>query len=96
MKFLRRLVLAALLIAVGAGLAGVRYSPPARATVRITATDPRVTVDPSLIEADLAAFLKTQGVTTNAQWITFVNGMTAADLLTIEKARLKREIVLVP
>lgn len=94
--FLRRFALAALLIAVGAGLAGVRYSAPARADARVLSGDPRVHVDSSAIEGDLATFLKAQGVTTNAGWQTFVTNLSAAQLLALEKARLVREITLSP
>jgi hypothetical protein len=94
--FLRRFALAAVLIAIGAGLAGVRYNAPARAAVRVTSADPRVSVDLSLIEPGLAAFLKAQGITTQAGWTTFVNGMSAAQLLAVEQEILKREVRIDP
>ena len=63
---------------------------------RVSETDPVVTVEPSAIEVDLAVYLKAQGIATQAQWTTFVANMTAAQLLAFEKARLVREVTLVP
>lgn len=89
-----RLVLVLLVVAAGGAGAGWIARPEgcARATVRVTAADPRVSIDPSLVEADLAAFLKAQGVTNQAGWTSFVNNMTAAQHLAFDKARLLREV----
>jgi hypothetical protein len=89
----RLLILLAFAVGGAFGAGALVHRPGcARAAVRVTSADPRVSVDLSLIEPGLAAFLKAQGITTQAGWTTFVNGMSAAQLLAVEQEILKREV----
>lgn len=63
---------------------------------RIAPGKPLVTVDPTAIEKDLAAFIDAQGITDQAGWETFLTNLSQAQLLALEKARLKREVIITP
>ena len=92
MKRLRWIIRAAIVAAIFVSFALGRV----HATVRVAPGDPRVTIDCSAPEGDLASHLKAQGVTTQAQWVTYVNGLTATQMLNLVKARLVREVRLDP
>lgn len=55
---------------------------------------PSVSMGEDRILRDLAVLLANQGITTQAQWEAFINGLTAGQLLTVMKAILKRWVAI--
>jgi len=48
--------------------------------LRLLSSDPLVSLDTALMERQVATFVKSQGITTQAGWDAFINGLTTASL----------------
>lgn len=89
MKRLRTLLSVAALVTAGY-VAGVAHLPErqARATYRISITDPAWTFDPLEIEKQVASFAKTNGITGQAAWAAFITGLSATQSTAVSRGLL--------
>jgi hypothetical protein len=95
----RIVALFALVAVLGVGVAyEVRLKPHvAQASYRVTITDPEVTFDGAAFEKSIAQFCKTNGITTNAQYVSGVAGITAGSALELAAVKaLLLSVTLVP
>lgn len=93
------LIAAAVLSAFAAGLF-MRIQvelPRAQASYQVTSAGPTVTFDTTELERQAAAFMAAQGITTNAQRATAVNGITAGSAAELAAVKaVLNSLTLVP
>lgn len=85
--FLRRWALLGILAAITA--AGGYFAGYARASYQISTTDPAWSFDAFEIEKQVAQFAKTNGVTTQTAWTTFINGLGSTGSIEVSKGILR-------